>query len=142
MALSQTSFSCMDVGANDVTVTVTDASGNMSDCISVVTVIDDAAPICVANDVTVYLDAAGVATADSTLIDGGTSDNCGSFTFELDNEDYTCDDLGSNTVNITVSDGLNVTMCTAMVTVLDTICLLYTSPSPRDLSTSRMPSSA
>ena len=24
----------------------------------------------------------------------------------------------------------------------DTICLLYTSPSPRDLSTSRMPSSA
>ena len=25
---------------------------------------------------------------------------------------------------------------------LDSICLLYTSPSPRDLSTSRMPSSA
>ena len=27
-------------------------------------------------------------------------------------------------------------------TVLDIVCLLYTSPSPRDLSTSRMPSSA
>ena len=26
--------------------------------------------------------------------------------------------------------------------ILGTICLLYTSPSPRDLSTSRMPSSA
>ena len=26
--------------------------------------------------------------------------------------------------------------------VLDSLCLLYTSPSPRDLSTSRMPSSA
>ena len=26
--------------------------------------------------------------------------------------------------------------------LLDKICLLYTSPSPRDLSTSRMPSSA
>ena len=26
--------------------------------------------------------------------------------------------------------------------MLDTLCLLYTSPSPRDLSTSRMPSSA
>ena len=25
---------------------------------------------------------------------------------------------------------------------IDTVCLLYTSPSPRDLSTSRMPSSA
>ena len=29
-----------------------------------------------------------------------------------------------------------------MVEVLSQICLLYTSPSPRDLSTSRMPSSA
>ena len=28
------------------------------------------------------------------------------------------------------------------VVLLDVICLLYTSPSPRDLSTSRMPSSA
>ena len=28
------------------------------------------------------------------------------------------------------------------VTILDSSCLLYTSPSPRDLSTSRMPSSA
>ena len=26
--------------------------------------------------------------------------------------------------------------------IMDTLCLLYTSPSPRDLSTSRMPSSA
>ena len=31
---------------------------------------------------------------------------------------------------------------TAMEHVLDDFCLLYTSPSPRDLSTSRMPSSA
>ena len=29
-----------------------------------------------------------------------------------------------------------------LVTQFDRICLLYTSPSPRDLSTSRMPSSA
>ena len=28
------------------------------------------------------------------------------------------------------------------ITMLNTVCLLYTSPSPRDLSTSRMPSSA
>ena len=29
-----------------------------------------------------------------------------------------------------------------LVEAMDNICLLYTSPSPRDLSTSRMPSSA
>ena len=33
-------------------------------------------------------------------------------------------------------------ICTAAVPELVDICLLYTSPSPRDLSTSRMPSSA
>ena len=30
----------------------------------------------------------------------------------------------------------------ALINILDVSCLLYTSPSPRDLSTSRMPSSA
>ena len=30
----------------------------------------------------------------------------------------------------------------AFISILNTTCLLYTSPSPRDLSTSRMPSSA
>ena len=30
----------------------------------------------------------------------------------------------------------------SMYVILDRACLLYTSPSPRDLSTSRMPSSA
>ena len=34
------------------------------------------------------------------------------------------------------------TAFTAAVSPLDCTCLLYTSPSPRDLSTSRMPSSA
>ena len=33
-------------------------------------------------------------------------------------------------------------MATALAKVEPQICLLYTSPSPRDLSTSRMPSSA
>ena len=37
---------------------------------------------------------------------------------------------------ITLDDGREV------LVLNDTICLLYTSPSPRDLSTSRMPSSA
>ena len=32
--------------------------------------------------------------------------------------------------------------CNIELTILSGICLLYTSPSPRDLSTSRMPSSA
>ena len=42
------------------------------------------------------------------------------------------------------ANGRQVVLCTASnIKVAETIaCLLYTSPSPRDLSTSRMPSSA
>ena len=38
--------------------------------------------------------------------------------------------------------GGKAVMLLGLLGVLLTICLLYTSPSPRDLSTSRMPSSA
>ena len=45
---------------------------------------------------------------------------------------------------ITVSDLLGILNITkqSLSRVLSGFCLLYTSPSPRDLSTSRMPSSA
>ena len=39
-------------------------------------------------------------------------------------------------------DGIGVDISPVMIKVVDAACLLYTSPSPRDLSTSRMPSSA
>ena len=38
--------------------------------------------------------------------------------------------------------GVGVAWCINLVNFMDGACLLYTSPSPRDLSTSRMPSSA
>ena len=42
-----------------------------------------------------------------------------------------------------VSSGLVIFLvCVALIWVLDRICLLYTSPSPRDRQKSRMPSSA
>ena len=40
------------------------------------------------------------------------------------------------------SEGTGIIAGGAMRAVLEVACLLYTSPSPRDLSTSRMPSSA
>ena len=50
------------------------------------------------------------------------------------------DEQGSATT-WTFPMGLPQSMGLAVVSLVDT-CLLYTSPSPRDLSTSRMPSSA
>ncbi len=121
LELSQTAFTCANVGDNTVTVTVTDSEGNTSECESIVTVEDDAEPICNIQDVTIYLDAMGVATVDSAAIDNGSSDNCGEFTLSIDVTDYSCAELGDNTINVTLDDGLNTTMCTSTVTVLDTI---------------------
>ena len=45
IVVDQTSFDCSHVGANTVTLTVTDVSGNVSTCTATVTVTDDVAPI-------------------------------------------------------------------------------------------------
>jgi HYR domain len=44
-ALSQTTFNCSNVGANNVTLTITDLCNNVSTCTAVVTVIDNTAPV-------------------------------------------------------------------------------------------------
>jgi len=51
--------------------------------------------------------------------------------------------IGSVGGNVSVSAGGDVVAGDKVTTTTSTTtCLLYTSPSPRDLSTSRMPSSA
>ena len=52
-------------------------------------------------------------------------------------------DIDLKTANKTVDGILDIGgMASAIKTDVNSYCLLYTSPSPRDLSTSRMPSSA
>ena len=46
------------------------------------------------------------------------------------------------TKRLSIDINLKVILLPFIMTSLDLLCLLYTSPSPRDLSTSRMPSSA
>lgn len=44
-ALDQTDFDCSNLGANQVTLTVTDNNGNTNSCTATVTVVDDLAPV-------------------------------------------------------------------------------------------------
>src|SRR5207237_4881263 len=44
LSLSQTNFDCTNIGANSVTLTVTDNNGNTSTCTATVTVVDDQKP--------------------------------------------------------------------------------------------------
>mgnify|MGYP003301507042 FL=1 len=53
-----------------------------------------------------------------------------------------CYNMDTHTVDLTKTEETCEDMWVAAVDIPTTACLLYTSPSPRDLSTSRMPSSA
>ena len=72
-------------------------------------------------------------------IDLGSTDDCGLLDASISTTDFTCQDVGITDVVLTITDlANNTTTCQTQVE----ICLLYTSPSPRDATLSRMPSSA
>ena len=77
MSVSPNSFDCSNVGANTVTLTVTDVNGNVSTCTSTVTIEDNVAPVAVCQDITVSLGSGGSVTITAADIDNGSSDACG-----------------------------------------------------------------
>ena len=93
------SFTCAEVGANNVTLTVTDDGGLTDQCIAVVTVVDNTAPTMVCQDITVQLDATGNVSIVPADVDNGSSDNC-AVALSLDISAFTCADIGANTVTL------------------------------------------
>ncbi|MDA9804373.1 HYR domain-containing protein, partial [Flavobacteriaceae bacterium] len=118
------SFDCDDLGANTVTLFVTDASGNSSFCTATVTVEDSVAPtITCAADQTQNLDA-GLCTAAVTVAVPTISDNCSvaSITNDFNSTADASDDypLGTTTVTWTLTDGSgNTATCTQDIVVTD-----------------------
>ncbi len=126
IVLSQGEFGCADAQSSPVvfTVTVQDNSGNSTTCTASVTIEEDIAPTCNAQDVTVYLDAAGDGSTSGSEIVPNPVDDCGMVTLvEVTPFDFDCSNLGPNTVTVNITDDNgNVTQnCTATVTVVDTI---------------------
>ncbi|ARV05354.1 hypothetical protein BTO04_01005 [Polaribacter sp. SA4-10] len=122
LALDTTSFSCANVGLNTVTLTVTDNNDNVSIQTATVTVEDNVDPIAITQSATVQLDAAGNGTITATDIDNGSNDACGIKSLELDTTSFSCENVGLNTVTLTVTDNNdNVSIQTATVTVEDNV---------------------
>ena len=122
MWLSQTVFGCDDLGLQVVTITAIDSSGNMSSCVSQVTVLDTISPSMICQDVTIYLDESGLYDLTLAEVDSGSIDVCGIDSIWLSQTAFGCDDLGQQVVTITAIDSSgNIGSCASQVTVLDTI---------------------
>jgi gliding motility-associated-like protein len=122
IGLSQYTFTCADLGAQSVQMTVTDGCGNTDNCTATVTVEDNIAAVAICQDITVQLDAAGNVTITGADIDNGSTDNCGIVSMVASPNTFDCTDVGPNTVTLTVIDGSgNSNTCTAVVTVEDNV---------------------
>lgn len=125
LTLSQSTFNCSNVGNNTVTLTATDSSGNIASCNATVVVNDvtNPTPFCV--NPTIQLDANGNAGVAAVDLNTGSFDNCSIDTVLANSQDsvfFTCADLGSNTVNVFMSDpSNNSATCPSTVTVEDNI---------------------
>lgn len=116
------SFNCSNLGANSVTLTVGDDSGNSDMCIATVTVLDTVPPTAICQNDTLYLDGTGEAVLAAMDIDNGATDACGIDMVTISQDTFDCSDIGDNTITLYVNDDSgNVDSCMATVTVLDTV---------------------
>ena len=121
---SQTQFSCADVGTVNVTLTVTDASGNTDECTAIVTVEDEdvSNPAYCGSVFTAELGDNGSVTVNADDF-GSVSDNCGTSTVSiLGNSTFDCSAIGTQqTVSVIIFNGNGgYTTCEVGINVIDT----------------------
>ena len=84
--------------------------------------IDTTSPTAVCQNITLELDENGLVSVSADNIDGGSSDDVGITSFELNISTFTCNDIGDNEVILTVFDAAgNSDSCDAIITVEDNI---------------------
>ena len=125
ITLSQASFSCNDIGEKTITITATDAEGNISTGVEIIEIVDATDPVAVGQNVTIQLDNTGNASLTASAVNTTSSDNCtaiGDLVLALSKETFDCDDLGVNSVSLQVTDASgNLSTATVSVTVEDLI---------------------
>ncbi|MFN7830907.1 MAG: HYR domain-containing protein, partial [Bacteroidota bacterium] len=142
MSLSTSSFTCANRGSNNVTLTVTDASGNAGNCAAVVTVIDNTPPVASCQNISVNLSGAGTASITASQVNNSSTDNCGTPSVSVTPTTFSCNSSGGNTVTLTATDGSgNTSTCTATITVSDNIQpTITTCPSNQTITNCIAPS--
>ena len=105
ITLSKSTFTCADLGANKVTFTAKDATGNTSSAEVTVTVVDEIKPTAkVKSSYVIKLDVEGKATLKWEDIDEGSTDNCSIKERKLSKTEFSRTDGGDNKVTYTITD--------------------------------------
>ncbi len=112
------------------TVTATDANQCTTTLeVEILQLPDTEPPMTVAQDITVTLDENGFATIFPSMLDAGSTDNCGIDSFFVDHDFFTCDDLGPVTVLLAALDASgNCGLDSATVFVVDDLAPQISCP--------------
>ncbi len=120
LSVSPDAFTCADVGENTITLTVIDVNGNLAEGAASVTVNDVTQPVVLTKNISVELDATGNASITAADVDDGSTDACGIASLSVSPDAFTCSEVGTNTVTLTVTDvNGNSAAGTATITVND-----------------------
>ncbi|MCB9279877.1 MAG: T9SS type A sorting domain-containing protein [Lewinellaceae bacterium] len=127
--LSRQSFSCADIGANTVTLTVTDLHGNESACTATVAVADNIAPQMDCHDIAVAFNSEGSIALEPEAL-AFAADNCSVQSLTADLQAVNCAAVGE-VIPVTVravDPGGNAASCVSNVTVEGLPCGWMTTP--------------
>ena len=131
-ALSLTPNTFTTVGTFDAVLEGIDDSENIASVtveITVIDTIDEEAPVAVCQNLTLILNENGEATISAENVDGGSSDNSGSYSVSIDINNFNCSNIGENEVTLTVTDpSENIDTCVAIITVEDNLAPVITCP--------------
>ncbi len=91
--------------------------------------IDTTNPVAVCQNYIAELDVNGQVIVSSSAVDGGSSDDSGSFTLSLDQNTFDCSNIGANNVVLTVTDSSgNTDTCNATIIVEDNLAPVINCP--------------
>lgn len=120
--LSKTNFTCEDIGEQIVSLVVTDIHGNTDQAVFVVNVVDDVAPAAEVTNTTAYLDENGWVQLNADEIITITHENCGVSQLVMSEELFSCQDVGTKSLSIEISDFAgNVSSFDQELVIADTI---------------------
>lgn len=103
VSYSHPSGSFFPIGETEVFVTAANSCGTDA-CSFIIKVVDAQMPTVLVQDVVAYLEVNGQASVNLSQIDIGSSDNCGIASMVLSQSDFNCAHLGSNAVELLVTD--------------------------------------